>query len=306
MRILLIALAVATIATSFLATGCPDESRECNADAECGSGLICTTDFRCAQCDDNGDCGAESFCCRGVCHGAADVNTLCGCGPAFSGNEGSNCESVDANSLCLVGDVGAGVDNVSQGTCGCGCTPAEGGPICGDPAAPGEPPICTCEDNDDCRGPSVDANGRPHLATDTCSPDSSCVCFSADDQNACDANSATPDCTSDGCQSLDDDVNNCGVAGRICSDPATGLEDGTGTCVDGGCQCDAQSDCVGGNTDTCFLFDDGLRCVCDGYEANGQRAACPIEATCGDGGCTIDGTPYATQDALNAALGIAG
>lgn len=301
MRIQFVLLA----AVASFAIACPDSSRECNESVECGAGQICTSEGRCAQCDDNGDCGADSFCCRGICHGAADVNSLCGCGSAFGGNAGTNCASVDDNSLCLVGDVGAGVDNVSQGVCGCGCTPAEGGPICGAPANPGEAPTCTCGDNLDCRGPSVDATGRPHIATDTCSPDASCVCFNAADQNACDASGPTPDCTSDGCRSLDDDVDNCGVAGRVCSDAATGVDDGAGTCADGGCQCDQQSDCTGGNVDTCFLFDDGLRCVCDGYEANGVKAACPLEATCGDGGCTVEGVTYATQEEMLTALGIA-
>lgn len=298
-------VAFAPFAVGVVACDGDGGARECSADGDCGAGLVCTGDFQCAQCDDNGDCGADSFCCRGQCHGAADVNTLCGCGPALSGNAGTDCNSVDADALCLVGDVGATPANVSAGVCGCGCTPAEGGPICNDPLEPGGAPVCSCLENADCRGPSVDATGRPHLATDTCSPDSSCVCFRAADQAACDADSATPDCTSDGCQSLDDDINNCGIAGRVCSDPANGVDDGSGTCIEGGCQCDQQSDCGAGNVDTCFLFDEGLRCVCDGYEANGVKSACPIESDCVAEGCVIDGVPYATQDDLLAALGVA-
>ena len=304
MRTLIAALFVAMACVA--GSSCDD--RDCNGDNDCGEGRVCTLNGECAQCDDNGDCGADAFCCQGICHGKEDVGALCGCGAALTGSAGTSCSSVDADSLCLVGDVVATEANVSQGTCGCGCTPDEGGPICGAPLEAGGAPVCSCEDNVDCRGPSTDASGRPHSATDTCAPDSTCVCFAtAAPQSACDADGALPDCTSSGCASLDDDVANCGVPGRTCTDPAQGLDEGDGACADGGCECDAATDCVGTNinVDQCVFFGADARCVCAGYEANGAASPCPLELVCGVGGCILDGTTHATQDALVTALSAA-
>jgi dienelactone hydrolase len=113
----------------------------------------------------------------------------------------------------------------------------------------------------------------------------------------------TDDCTTASCLDLVGDATNCGVAGRICTDAATGIVDGR--CENGGCACDAPSDCQGEglNVDSCALGDgDALRCLCAGYTVNGVEAPCPLGLACVEGGCLFDGDIYATSDALNAAL----
>lgn len=298
---LVIALVVVLVA---VAGGCePPSTTDCSSDAQCGAGLVCSDGGECLACVDNGDCAAGEFCCQGGCKPESDIADFCGCGSSPAGSAGDACgASVDA-ALCLVGGVAATVDNVSAGTCGCGCSIADGGPICAVDGAGAA--ICSCVENRDCRGAALDAAARPHRVADTCTPDGACVCFSLGNASVCDVDGAAPDCASaGGCAAFESAVDNCGSAGRVCNVGATGVE-GTGTCLDGGCACDDISDCADGvNVDACVfaVVGEPARCVCGGYTRAGNAASCPMELACSTGGCELDGVAFATEEALVAAL----
>ncbi len=299
------ALVLVVLAVLVAAAGCPP-SGECQVDADCSGGTVCSGGS-CVQCNTNDQCGADSFCCLGVCHGAADVESHCGCSPALRGSAGQDCGGVEPAGLCLVADSTASVATVAEGTCGCGCTPAQGGPICAAPATAGDAAVCSCNENADCKKASEDAAGHPHRAADTCTPQATCVCFSAAAANAqlCAPDGAAPDCTLGGCVSLVDDANNCGVPGKVCTDEATGIAD-TGTCIGGGCSCNAAGDCAGGgNVDTCVFPAQGdPSCVCGAYRRAGQQVACPMALDCTTSGCILDGTAFQDEETLLSALGL--
>ncbi|MDP2345183.1 MAG: hypothetical protein Q8O67_29835 [Deltaproteobacteria bacterium] len=302
---------IAFVVVAVAACDNPGGAADCSADADCGAARVCAAGT-CVECGGNDDCAADFFCCQGACLGSAEIETHCGCGPALSANAGATCTPGEiSNALCLVGDAVAVAANVAQGQCGCACSPAEGGPICGAPAAGGEP-ICSCAENADCRQASVDAEAHLHRVADTCTPDSSCVCFSLGTADACDPDGALPDCaTSGGCLSLVDDAANCGKPARSCTTAETGLLD-TGTCLNGGCTCDNPTDCQadGLNVNNC-AFPGGagaqaLQCLCDDFTvaATGAKSACPMELVCVAGGCQLDGQVFATEEALRGALGL--
>lgn len=279
---------------------------ECSNNEQCGAGQVCSVSGDCVECNVTGDCDAGEFCCQGACLGGDAINDHCGCGTSPAGSAGSACGSSLDTAVCLVGDAVADTSNVSSGVCGCGCTAADGGPICG-PAGDDGAPTCTCEQNTDCRGAAKDAGNRPHRVSDTCTPQGSCVCFSLGTADVCDPDSVAPDCASaGGCAAFNTAVDNCGSAGRVCNVAATGI-DGTGTCKDGGCTCDAATDCNNGvNVNACAFVagEEGARCVCDGYTKGGVEAACPMELACIVGGCNLNGSPIATEEALLGALGL--
>jgi hypothetical protein len=305
MRTLLLLLPLAALAPLAIAACPPSDNRECNTGADCGADRVCA-EGRCVECAQNSDCVGDSFCCQGTCRPAADTERRCGCSPSPGGSAGSDCSREDVISLCLVDGAVATAATVARGTCACACTPAQGGPICGPPAAAGGEPVCSCDNNVECRRASVDALGRPHKAADTCTPQSRCVCFSLGTATACDPDGETPDCTSTGgCASLVADAQACGVPGRSCTAPESGRNDGAGTCVDGGCECDAADDCRGArlNVDSCQFIGDRARCVCAGYTRDNDPAPCPMELEC-SGGCVLDGVAYRTETALKGALGL--
>ena len=198
---------IAVVVVAVAACDNPGGAADCAADADCGAGKVCAAGT-CVECAGNDDCPADFFCCQGACRNNTEVDSLCGCGPALSAFAGEQCNPADLdNALCLVGDSVAVASNVAQGTCGCGCTPAEGGPICAAPAVAGGAPVCSCAQNADCRQASVDVEAHLHRVADTCTPDSSCVCFSLGTANACNPDGALPDCaTTGGCLSLVDDA----------------------------------------------------------------------------------------------------
>lgn len=293
--------AVALVAALFVGSACEGvPTTECSNNDQCGAGQVCSVSGTCLECNVSGDCDDGEFCCQGVCRGGDEVADRCGCGASPEGNPGVACGSSLDAAVCLVGDSVATADNVQNGFCGCGCSIADGGPICG-PAGDDGAPTCTCSENSDCRGAALDAAGRPHRAADTCTPQGSCVCFSLGASAVCDPDSATPDCASaGGCAAFASDVDNCGSAGHVCD----GVADAN-SCADGGCACDAAADCIGGvNVDTCAFVDgaDGARCVCDAYSKGGVKVGCPMELECSIGGCVLDGTAYASEEALVAAL----
>jgi hypothetical protein len=280
---------------------------ECRDDLDCGAARVCTAG-RCAECADNADCETDSFCCQGACRPEAEIAERCGCGPSPAANPGTSCVDVQADAVCLVGDAVATLDTVAEGACGCGCTPADGGPRCLPPEDGDAEPVCSCAENSDCRKASQDAEGRPHRVADTCTPQDRCVCFSLGASEVCDPDGATPDCAaSGGCRSFVDDPTSCGVSGRTCTDESTGIAD-VGACVAGGCTCNDAADCAGAglNVDTCAFVAAGepSRCVCDAYSANGAAAACPMELACSAEGCVLDGVALPTQEALLGALGL--
>lgn len=264
----------------------------CRADGDCATGVC--IDGGCFDCRTSDDCPGGT-CCNGSCT-AADVDDICGCAAAPRGDRGTSCEA----SLCLVGRERATSATVGDGVCDCPCSPADGGSVCIADASATDGFVCGCDRNDPvgtCEGASIDVNGIPHRPADTCSPTSSCVCFAAG--GTC---GAGENCTADGCINLDSD-DNCGVANRVCSNAATGVVDGV--CNDGGCTCDAPSDCRGEglNVDDCaFGRGDVLQCLCNGYVADGDQAPCPLGLPCVEGGCRFDGSVYATKEALLDAL----
>ncbi len=265
---------------------------------------------QCVECGSNSDCVDGAFCCQGICRPAADIEERCGCGASPTASAGETCTAAEvSNALCLVGDTVATPDNVAQGVCGCGCTPAEGGPICAAPEAAGAQPVCSCSgDNNECKRAAVDTAGRPHRVADICTPDLSCVCFSLGTADVCDPDGPTPDCASSGgCQSFVDDPQNCGKPARSCTAAETGIP-ATGACLGGGCSCDDPTDCraTGLNVDNCAFPGPGrpLQCVCDDFSADGFLAPCPMELACVAGGCLLDGTAFSTDVALRAALGL--
>ncbi len=302
-------LASSSLPTALLA-GCSTGSSgsDCSSDLDCGA-RVCV-DGACVECASNGDCEAQRFCCQGICRPDDEVADRCGCSPSPTGSPGSMCTDERDDALCLVDDAVASTVNVDEGACGCGCTPALGGPICGPPEEAGGSPICGCAVNDECRGASLGGDQRPHEVANTCAPDSTCVCLTTSGPAAaCDAQGATPDCSfGDGCRALLSDVAHCGVGGRVCTDPATGIVD-TGACLAGGCACDDLADCTGDdlNVNSCAFVvpGEGSRCVCGGYSRGGLQSACPMELACEEGGCVKDGVVYRTEESLLGALGLA-
>lgn len=280
---------------------------ECVSNADCGAARVCAAG-QCVACAQNADCGADQFCCNGECLADTELDRRCGCGPSSGGNPGADCTVLEPAGLCLVGEASATIDTVGQGTCGCGCSPSEGGPLCAPPDEPGQPPICSCTDNADCRGPSADSRGIPHRSTDTCTPGAKCVCYSTTaPATSCGVDGSAPDCSAtSGCVNLLSTATSCGVANRSCEDPAFGTGVGA-QCVDGGCTCDAATDCQGTglNVDSCVFIGDQSSCVCSGYTRGGVQAACPMELVCGGAtGCALDGVSYTTEEAMRTALGL--
>lgn len=300
-------LLVSLLALAFLSlAGCPGGlAQECGTNADCPGGRMCAPDGSCVQCLTNDHCSAEQFCCQGGCYDDSEVEERCGCAASPSGAAGDRCE--DTTNVCLVSGERATAANVADGVCGCSCDASAGGTLC---SVDGDGELsCTCDRSDPagtCERPALDARGNPHIVADTCSPQASCVCF-AEANSACDPLSDRPDCTSVGCVNALNDVENCGVGGRVCTDPDMGIED-TGVCVNGGCTCDAQSDCRGPglNVDECVLVGTGApQCVCDDYEVEeGVKGACPLGLVCVDGGCSLEGVAYGTRAALLQALGV--
>jgi hypothetical protein len=277
---------------------------ECTSDADCGAErCVASTCVACASAD---DCADGGFCCRGACLASTELEANCGCGASPAASAGADCGASE-NALCVAAGLTVTPSTVAEGQCACTCSAAEGGPTCEAPPAPGEAPLCSCAENSECRGATEDSDGQIHRVADTCTPQGSCVCFSLGTANVC--GGATPDCASaGGCASFGDDVDNCGVAARVCTDEATGIA-GTGACVTGGCTCNDAGDCQGAglNVNSCAFVEAGepSRCVCSGYQLQaGGPSACPLELECVAGGCELDGVAHATEAALRQALGL--
>lgn len=283
----------------------------CETNADCPDGRFCALNGDCVECRENAQCGDAQFCCQGVCYDEGEQAAHCGCAAdrgssgAASALSGDACS--DDTNVCLVNNAPATADNVADGICGCSCDAAAGGTLCSVDEAGAL--ACSCSRSDPegtCERPALDANGNPHIVADTCSPQEVCVCF-AGGGAACDPSGDAPDCTATGCVNALGDVDNCGVGGRVCGDPASGSDDGTGVCNQGGCSCDQNTDCQGTalNVNLCAFVGAVSQCVCDDYEVSeGEKAACPLGLECGNGGCLFDGASYATRAALLQALGV--
>lgn len=304
-RVALLVVSLSSLALFALVSCSPGSSHECDTNADCAGGRMCAPSGDCVQCLSNDHCGEGQFCCQGGCYDEDEVEQRCGCDPSPSGSAGARC--AQSTNVCLVEGQRATAATVADGVCGCSCDPAAGGTLCSLDAEGGF--ACTCDRSDPagtCERPALDASGNPHIVADTCSPQQSCVCF-AEGGRPCDPSSDAPDCTAAGCVNALNDVENCGVAGRVCTDPAMGVE-GTGVCVNGGCTCDAPSDCQGAglNVNQCVVVGaGGAQCVCDDYEIeDGVKAACPLGLACVRGGCSLDGAVYGTRTELLQALGV--
>lgn len=290
-------------------TACPPTGGRdgCDSDLDCGAQRC--IEGGCFECASTADCG-DGFCCQGVCRPADEVQERCGCAASPAGTSGNPCGEALDDALCLVDDAVATVANVGQGTCGCGCTPAQGGPICGAPDEAGGAPVCSCADNQDCAGASLDAQDRPHAVSNTCLPNATCSCVTAGGAvSPCEIDGDAPDCSfNGGCRALLADVFHCGVGNRSCLDATTGVV-GTGQCFSGGCTCDNAADCQGDdlNVNTCAfpVVDEPSRCVCSGYTKAGVQIACPMELACTIDGCVYAGVPYGTEEELLAELSLA-
>jgi hypothetical protein len=292
---------IAAAALCALSMACSDgPPPECQIGSDCAAGFC--VDERCVECVANTDCSATEACCRGICRGPETFDELCGCDAAPSSNNAEECGGTTP--ACLANGVAVTAATLSDGVCGCACTPGEGGSEC--VIEDGGVVTCQCDRNNPvvtCEAPSFDVNNRPHKVADTCTPDTTCVCFAAG--TVCGGIDGY-DCTSAGCIDLLRDVDGCGLAGLACTDPLRSLDDGTGTCVQGGCTCDSATDCAGPGlpVDSCAFVTGGAttQCVCSGYRANGVAAACPFELACVTGGCQLNGTAYAEEDDLVAEL----
>lgn len=284
------------------------EETGCGGNADCSGGRLCASNGECVECLAANDCGNDEFCCQGGCIPMAEAEDHCGCPvePRGTGSDaaaGEVCEG-EAN-ICLVDGDPATRGNVDQGECGCSCSASLGGALC--EVDETRQLACGCDRSDPentCERPALDPDGNPHIVADTCTPQQVCVCFAAG-QLPCDAAGSTPDCTSEGCVNALGDTENCGVAGRICNRESTGVET-TGTCTRGGCSCNSPSDCQGEglNVDLCTVLESGNQCVCDDFEADGEKAACPLGLECVTGGCAFSGQAYSTRSSLLEALGV--
>ncbi|MFZ9888682.1 MAG: hypothetical protein ACO3JL_14375 [Myxococcota bacterium] len=302
----------AVIATVALSPSCAlfaaAEESGCGGNADCSGGRLCASTGECVECLSESDCGADEFCCLGGCLPMADAEQHCGCPEApratsSEGNAGEAC--MGQTNICLVDGEPATRENLALGECGCSCSASLGGALCGLDDA--RELLCGCDRSDPgntCERPALDPEGNPHIVADTCTPQEVCVCFAAG-LLPCDAAGSTPDCTGDGCVNALGDTDNCGVAGRICDRESTGIE-GTGTCLRGGCSCNSPSDCQGEglNVDLCAVLTSGNQCVCDDYEAGGEKAACPLGLECVTGGCSFGGQTYSTRASLLEVLGV--
>jgi hypothetical protein len=300
----LVSLCFATTALMLLMlSGCTPSQSGCNSDVDC-PGLQChLATGICVECLDSADCAdGDAFCCQGTCQPAADIESSCGCVADPQGLEGESCG--DDTPICQAQGERVGLLNVDQGVCGCPCTPGEGGTLCAidEEAEAGFTCGCDRADLTTCEAPSFDENGNPHLVADTCNPNPEpCACFA--DGDAC--SGVNSDCTAAGCVNLTTDVVNCGVPTQDCTSPDTGIGV-DGTCQNGGCACDAATDCQGDglNVDECAFVGNDQFCVCDDYEVAGEKSPCPMGLACVTGGCDLNGTAHATEDDLLAALGV--
>jgi hypothetical protein len=285
------------LAASVFVAGCEEPPAGCRADADCGSGRCDVASGACVECSGSTDCADGEACCQGSCR-AGSPEDFCGCGAAPSASGPTSCR----DQVCVDGEgVRVAVANVASGTCACPCDPALGGTLCSVADTDPRGFSCGCDRSDPvgtCEAAAIDAAGIPHRPADTCSPQNACVCFAAGD--VCEGSA---DCTSAGCVDVVNDATNCGVAGRTCSDDATGVA-ADGRCLGGGCVCNAASDCQGAglNVDSCAFIGDVSQCVCDDYTSNGEKAACPMGLACVDGGCSFEGTAHGDRDALVAAI----
>ncbi len=289
---------------SFALGGALCEQPECTADIDCAEG-VCSPEQTCVACNAAGDCGAGEFCCQHECFPDDEMEQHCGCAPDGD-NEGTVCGG--ERNICLVGDARAALEFVEDGLCGCACTAIGGGTDC---VVDTEAELgygCQCNRNDPvgtCEAVTVDTQGRPHIAADTCTAQNRCQCLT--EGNPCGTAGLPPDCSLGQCVSLRQDVANCGIAERDCSEPDQGLADGTGVCVDGGCQCDAAGDCQGTalNANTCAFVGGGAvsQCVCQDYTVAGENAACPMGLECVEGGCNYSGQVVASEENLLTLIG---
>lgn len=305
-------LAPAAIGISFAFTtpACTGQPEGCQADDDC-DGQRCAVDIgECVDCIDSTDCEEGGGCCNGGCIAPSTFENNCGCEAAVGASQGSVCEM--SRPICTAADNtrtdGAGLADAS---CQSPCNPSLGGTISTIDNTESLGYACTCSGADDdgtCNVPFLRADGLPHRGSDLCDPTDKCTCFNGPIGNdGCSA--LTPDCDANaGCIDLNDDEAHCGRASHSCTDAANGPDDGSGACINGGCTCDQASDCSGdgANTDSCQFVGEGTitQCVCDDFEANGEKAACPLQLACVDGGCELDGEVHATLGDLLDALGL--
>jgi hypothetical protein len=298
------------IAFALTAPACTGMPQGCQSDADC-DGQRCVVDTgECVDCIDSADCEDGGGCCNGACIASSTFESNCGCEPAVGAAQGSTCEA--ARPICTGPDNNrASGANLADATCKSPCDPSLGGTLSAVDNTQARGYDCTCSGADDdgtCNVPFLRADGLPHRGSDLCDPNDKCTCFNGPVGNdGCPA--LIPDCDSNaGCVDLNDATDHCGLASHDCTEPANGPDDGSGTCINGGCTCDQAGDCqgAGSNTDSCQFVGDGTvtQCVCDDFEAGGDSAACPMQLECVSGGCQLDGAIYGTLADLLDALGL--
>jgi hypothetical protein len=297
------------------------ECAECRDNGDCGSGLCCGG--RCeSSIDANCGCVADVGVDAGTDCTILPANKVCvsgTCGCDSSGAE--QCGGADAGAagflagLCAPGADGGGGACVDQGTAQCGviggvvtaavdagvvvgatCALDFGGAACiqGDGATLGE---CGCAASGDCDEVVVDDAGIPHSPASRCASGGACECAGS---GGAVCGGSTPDCaTGNGCADYRNQQFNCGSFGVFCGNPAFGV-DSSSQCINGGCQCNAVSDCEkDGGTDP-VAVDDCIsgQCVCTSFRIGLTVSACPMGASCLATGCEFPATSGTGHDTL--------
>lgn len=279
---------------------------QCTDDGDCGGGSFCCAGSCRPAAERDEWCGcaagldggalAEPCTQRATERTCTDVGGTWACGCAASG-DGPCGTTGGLERLCDVAAGGGHGACVDQGPAQCGvldgvvpreadagvadavCTLALGGEAC--LARNGEPlGACGCVGAGDCDELVFDG-GIPHRPASSCSG-GGCVCAGAGDVCA----GQTLDCVGgNGCYDFQNSELNCGSVNINCGNTGYGVDENS-VCVNGGCQCDDDSQCQKATADPPAVNDCiAGRCVCNTFSIQGSVAACPLGLECIVGGC---------------------
>ena len=203
--------------------------------------LDCTDDAGCETAGaTEANCGGCGVACSGDTPRCLSIDGQLRCGCAETGQ-------CDSNELCC-GNVCVMRDRYHCADCTSGCSIATGGLFCSNTTGTWS---CECSAHEDCRGPF-------DFSLANCSS-SSHHCYCSSPGTNCDGTVTNICCEvppgGPACTSLLNDVNNCGVCGRVCK--------GSNTCSGGACSCANDNDCPIVETELWHCVSN--RCVCSPY-----------------------------------------